>query len=697
MSETSLDRLSVEALHRVGPHLATKLKKLGLYSIQDLLFHLPLRYIDRTQITPIGGIQPMTEVVIEGEVRASDIVFGRRRSLVCRIQDHSGVVTLRFFHFNRAQQERLKPGTKLRCFGEVRRGKSGVELYHPEYQTLDQANPPALEDKLTPIYPATEGITQSRIRDLCSQALERLKDQSIRELLPPDLGSSLRQELAYSLPQALRLLHNPPPGTALNLLAEGEHPAQQRLAAEELIAHNLSLLKLRQQVQQQQAPVLTEDKSAATAFLEQLPFSLTAAQHRVAAEISSDISTAIPMLRLVQGDVGSGKTIVAALAVLESVTAGYQAAMMAPTELLAEQHFQTFKNWLSPLGIKVGWCVGKQTVVEKRRVMAELVQGEIDVLVGTHALFQDNVIFARLGIVVIDEQHRFGVHQRLALRDKGRNANIFPHQLVMTATPIPRTLAMTAYADLDVSVIDELPPGRTAITTAVIPDTRRQNIIERVHIACQQSRQVYWVCTLVEESEKLQCKAAEDAATELQLSLPDCRVALIHGRMKSAEKDQIMMRFKSGEIDLLVATTVIEVGVDVPNASLMIIENAERLGLAQLHQLRGRVGRGKLESQCVLMYRSPLSENGQSRLSCLRDTNDGFLIAQRDLELRGPGELLGTRQTGLPEFRVANLMEDQDLINLMPAAADNLLTSSPENSDALVERWFGHKIDFGQV
>jgi ATP-dependent DNA helicase RecG len=450
-------------------------------------------------------------------------------------------------------------------------------------------------------------------------------------------------------------------------------------------------------MQQHQAPVLKTDGKQSQALLAALPFSLTGAQQRVIKDILADIQSALPMQRLVQGDVGSGKTIVAALAILESVTAGYQAAMMAPTELLAEQHFQTFKNWLAPLGVTVGWCAGKQTAADKRVVLAQLVGGDIDVLVGTHAVFQDSVVFDRLGLVVIDEQHRFGVHQRLALRDKGRHANEFPHQLVMTATPIPRTLAMTAYADLNVSVIDELPPGRTAITTAVIPDARRPDIIERVHLACQERRQVYWVCTLVEESEHLQCQAAEDAATELQAALPDCRIALVHGRMKSVEKDQVMARFKAGEIDLLVATTVIEVGVDVPNASLMVIENAERLGLAQLHQLRGRVGRGKVESHCVLMYRSPLSENGQARLSCLRDTNDGFVIAQRDLELRGPGELLGTRQTGLPEFRVANVMEDQDLIEVMSAAADQLLAVSPANSEALVTRWFGHKIDFGQV
>jgi ATP-dependent DNA helicase RecG len=703
MSETSLDRVSVEALHRVGPHLATKLKKLGLYSIQDLLFHLPLRYIDRTQITPIGGIQPMTEVVIEGEVRASDIVFGRRRSLVCRIQDHSGVVTLRFFHFNRAQQERLKPGTKLRCFGEVRRGKSGVELYHPEYQTLDQANPPALEDKLTPIYPATEGITQSRIRDLCSQALERLKDQSIRELLPPDLGSGLRQELAYSLPQALRLLHNPPPGTALNLLAEGEHPAQQRLAAEELIAHNLSLLKLRQQVQQQQAPVLTEDKSAATAFLEQLPFSLTAAQHRVAAEISSDISTAIPMLRLVQGDVGSGKTVVAALAATQAIANGHQVALMAPTEILADQHRINFEQWLRPLGIRVAYLTGKVKGKAREVQLRAIADGTAKMVIGTHALFQESVEFYDLGLSIIDEQHRFGVHQRLALRKKGfsvEGPNLrgpAPHQLIMTATPIPRTLAMSAYADLDCSVIDELPPGRMPVETVVLSNLRRNDVIARVRASCGTGRQAYWVCTLIEESDVLEAQAAEVTSAELQLMLPELSIGLVHGRLKPREKLEIMASFKAGEIDLLVATTVIEVGVDVPNASLMIIENSERLGLSQLHQLRGRVGRGSQSSHCVLLYSPPISGNGSARLKIMRETTDGFKIAEKDLELRGPGEVLGTRQTGDMQLHIADLQRDAYMLPQIKQLAQDLLLNHPQNVDALITRWLGQSEQYAQA
>ena len=703
MSEVGLDRLSVETLNGVGPALASKLHKLGLFSLQDLLFHLPLRYIDRTQITPIGGIQPMTEVVIEGEVRASDVVFGRRRSLVCRVQDHSGVVTLRFFHFNRAQQERLKPGVKLRCFGEVRRGKSGLELYHPEYQYLDTANPAGLEDTLTPIYPATEGITQSRIRDLCGQALRHLDTHQIVELIPADINSGLEQQLSYSLVAALRLLHNPPPGTALHLLAEGEHPAQQRLAAEELIAHNLSLLRLRQKVQLQQAPLLSEDKSARNKFLEQLPFELTAAQQRVAAEINRDISTAIPMLRLVQGDVGSGKTVVAALAAVQAIANGKQAALMAPTEILADQHRINFEQWLRPLGIRVAFLTGKVKGKAREVQLRAIAEGQAQMVIGTHALFQETVAFNDLGLSIIDEQHRFGVHQRLALRNKGFSPEgpvingPAPHQLIMTATPIPRTLAMSAYADLDCSVIDELPPGRTPVETVVLANLRRNDIIERVRAACTQGRQAYWVCTLIEESDVLEAQAAEVTASELQLMLPGLHIGLIHGRLKPREKLEIMDAFKSGDINLLVATTVIEVGVDVPNASLMIIENAERLGLSQLHQLRGRVGRGSQSSHCVLLYSPPISGNGSARLKIMRETNDGFKIAEKDLELRGPGEVLGTRQTGDMQLHIADLQRDAHMLPQIKHLAENLLLNHPNLVDGLIARWLGQSEQYAQA
>ena len=585
----------------------------------------------------------------------------------------------------------------------MRRGKSGVELYHPEYQYLDQANPPQLEDKLTPIYPATEGITQGRIRDLCGQALDLLKDHSVRELLPQGISTDLHRELAYSLPDALRLLHNPPPGTALNLLAEGEHPAQQRLAAEELIAHNLSLLKLRQKVQQQQAPVLSEDKTAAATFLDQLPFDLTAAQQRVATEISTDIGSAIPMLRLVQGDVGSGKTVVAALAAVQAIANGHQVALMAPTEILADQHRINFEQWLRPLGIRIAYLTGKVKGKAREVQLQAIADGAAKMVIGTHALFQETVEFNDLGLSIIDEQHRFGVHQRLALRKKGFSpegpslSGPAPHQLIMTATPIPRTLAMSAYADLDCSVIDELPPGRAPVETVVLSNLRRNDVIARVRASCSSGRQAYWVCTLIEESEVLEAQAAEVTAGELQLMLPELSIGLIHGRLKPREKLEIMTAFKAGEINLLVATTVIEVGVDVPNASLMIIEDSARLGLSQLHQLRGRVGRGSLSSHCVLLYSPPISGNGSARLKIMRETNDGFKIAEKDLELRGPGEVLGTRQTGDMQLHIADLQRDAHMLPQIKSLAQDLLINHPQNVDALITRWLGHSEQYAQA
>jgi len=686
---------AVTTLKGVGPKVAERLEKLGINEVQDLLFHLPLRYQDRSRIQPLGSLRFQQEALIEGVVLTSSIKFGRRRSLVCQIEDGTGTIALRFFHFSNTQLKQLSKGARVRCFGEVRKGPSSFEIVHPEYTVIANDKVVEVDAELTPIYPTTEGLHQLSFRKLITQALTRLDRESLPELLTDE--ARLHPVADLSLVDAIRYVHQPPADVDIPSLLARKHPAQRRLAYEELLAQQISMRRVRANLQHHAAPKMNSDAQHRTTLLEQLPFPLTQAQKRVVAEILTDIKQAIPMQRLVQGDVGSGKTVVAALAIVEAVSSGYQAVMMAPTELLAEQHLKTFKTWLEPLGFTVGWCAGKQTASQRKEVLASLATGELHIAVGTHALFQDEVVFNNLGLVVIDEQHRFGVHQRLALRDKGRGATSYPHQLVMTATPIPRTLAMTAYADLNVSVIDELPPGRSPVTTVVLPDTRRGDIVQRVHVACQEKRQVYWVCTLIEESEHLQCQAAEDAATELQQALPDFTIALVHGRMKFAEKEQVMMAFKAGEIDLLVATTVIEVGVDVPNASLMVIENAERLGLAQLHQLRGRVGRGSVKSHCVLMYHSPLSKNGKSRLSCLRDTNDGFVIAQRDLELRGPGELLGTRQTGLPQFRVANLLEDNDLLAVMSDAADNFMNQVPNNSDALIARWFGQKLDFGQV
>jgi ATP-dependent DNA helicase RecG len=690
----------VNSLRGVGPQLAARLNKLGLYSIQDLLFHLPMRYIDRTQITPIGGVQAQTEVVIEGQILASDVVFGRRRSLVCRLQDGSGTTTLRFFHFSRAQQERLKAGTKLRCFGEARRGKLGVEFYHPEYLHLDDAETQHLEKTLTPIYPATEGITQNRLRDLCGQAVKLLDQYKIPELLPTMTDNPLASQLSFSLTDAVKLLHHPPPGTALGLLANGEHPAQQRLAIEELIAHNLSLLRVREKIQAQPATVLPEDKSATNALLAALPFHLTEAQIRVYEEISRDINSSQPMLRLVQGDVGSGKTIVAALAALQTIASGHQAVLMAPTEILAEQHRVNFEQWFKPLNIQIGWLTGKVKGKARDIQLNAIANGKAKMVIGTHALFQEGVAFDNLALSIIDEQHRFGVHQRLALRQKGSgsgDSGNVPHQLIMTATPIPRTLAMSAYADLDCSVIDQLPPGRKSVTTIALNDIRRNDLIQRVRAACASGRQAYWVCTLIEESDVLEAQAAEVTASELQLLLPELSVGLIHGRLKPRDKHQIMQDFKTGTIDLLVATTVIEVGVDVPNASLMIIENAERLGLSQLHQLRGRVGRGSEASHCLLLYSHPLSNNGSARLKIMRETSDGFKIAEKDLELRGPGEILGTRQTGDLQLRIADLRRDGHLLPAIKPISQYLLLNQPNTVDHLIRRWLGHSDKYAQA
>lgn len=688
----TLDTVPVTALKGVGKSLAEKLAKLGLHNLQDLLFHLPLRYLDRTRVTPIGALQAGVTAVIEGEIKAADVVFGRRRSLVVRIQDDTGTVTLRFFHFNQAQKQILSRGQQLRCFGEARRGAAGLELYHPEYETVGQRAAP-LAESLTPVYPATEGVTQPRMRSLLQQALTLLTPASLHELLP----GALRQQYGQlPLADALRYLHQPPKDADLQQLALGEHPAQQRLAFEELLAHHLSLLGLRQEIQAEGAPTLAPNPERLTAFLAQLPFSPTGAQQRVAKEIAHDLARPVPMLRLVQGDVGSGKTLVAAMAALQAIANGYQVALMAPTEILSEQHRHNFQGWFEPLGISVGWLAGKQKAAERRTQLAALANGDTQLIVGTHALFQEQVEFADLGLVIIDEQHRFGVHQRLSLREKA-GSNLRPHQLIMTATPIPRTLAMSAYADLDVSVIDELPPGRKPVTTVVINQERRDQVIERVRVAIAEGRQVYWVCTLIEESETLTAQAAEATQEELALSLPNTDIGLVHGRLKPADKEAVMALFKSGELPLLVATTVIEVGVDVPNASLMIIDNPERLGLAQLHQLRGRVGRGSAESHCVLLYSQPLSQHSRARLEAMRATNDGFLIAEKDLELRGPGEVLGTRQTGAMNFKIADLQRDADLIPQVRAAASELLAKHPQQTANLTRRWLGYNEVYAKV
>ena len=683
----------ISQLSGIGPKLAEKCAGIGLLTIGDLLFHLPYKYQDRTRLTPIGRLKLGMAVVIEGEVMGSQVFFGKRRSLICRISDQTGLLSMRLFHFTKAQQNRLSKGARIRCYGEVRMGSTGLEMMHPEYQVRDEGDFPPLDDALTPLYPSTEGLNQGRLRSLVEQAITALKRQGgLPEWLPPDWLSGWGLP---SLTDALLSLHHPSPGSDTDALLAGLHPAQQRLALEELLAHHLSLMQIRQKTQAFGSTRFPPSQRLVSELLKQLPFTLTNAQQRVTQEIQADLGRTIPMLRLVQGDVGSGKTLVAMLAALQVIEAGCQVAMMAPTELLAEQHFRNMSQWVEPLGLTCGLLLGKHGKKHRSETLENLAEGRIQMMIGTHALFQESVEYQNLGLVIIDEQHRFGVHQRLALKEKARQG--LPHQLTMTATPIPRTLAMTAYADLDVSIIDELPPGRTPVTTTVISQDRRDAVIRRVDAACGDGRQVYWVCTLIEESEELQAEAAEDTADNLQRCLPNRRVGLLHGRMKGTEKTRLMNAFKDGQLDILVATTVIEVGVDVPNASVMIIENPERLGLAQLHQLRGRVGRGSKDSYCLLMFGTPLSEQSKQRLEVMRSTSDGFVIAEEDLKLRGPGEVLGTRQTGAMQFRVADLERDRNWLDVVPELAHKLTVEYPNHVEPLVNRWLFNADRYAQV
>ncbi|HET7176261.1 MAG TPA: ATP-dependent DNA helicase RecG [Gammaproteobacteria bacterium] len=686
----------VTRLRGVGPQVAERLEKLGIRNVEDLLFHLPLRYEDRTRITPIGALRPGMHATVEGVIELTEVAFRGRRMLLTRVADGTGALTLRFFNFNSTQMAMLARGARLRCYGEVRPGKLTPEMVHPEYRLLARDEHVAEAPALTPIYPATEGVQQLKLRALTDQALKLLDHAyaPLPELLPAELLDGAKMP---PLAEALRYVHRPPPDAPLTALMDGSHPAQQRLAFEELLAHHLSLRRLRLAEDKSRAAPLAGKGELATKFRAGLPFTLTRAQERVAGEILRDLGKPHPMMRLVQGDVGCGKTVVAALAALACIEAGRHAALMAPTELLAEQHYRNFQRWFVPLGLEPVWISGRQKPPERKVALELLRAGQAPLAIGTHALFQEEVQFHSLGLVIIDEQHRFGVHQRLALREKGAADGLHPHQLIMTATPIPRTLAMTAYADLDVSSIDELPPSRKPVKTVAIAEARRAEVVQRVHQACGEGRQVYWVCPLIEESELLQCQAAEDTATALKAALPDLQVGLLHGRLKPKQRDAVMSEFTAGRVQLLVATTVVEVGVDVPNASLMIIENAERLGLSQLHQLRGRVGRGAAESSCVLLYRPPLSSSAKARLDVMRATNDGFEIARRDLELRGPGELLGTRQAGEINLRIADLLRDAALIPQVQQAAQLLLERYPDRINPIVRRWLGETERYGSV
>lgn len=689
---------AVTSVAGVGPKKAASLARLGIHHLTDVLFHLPLRYEDRTRITPIGQLVHGIDAQVEGRLIDVRLSYGRRRSLLCTLADDSATMTLRFFHFSQKQRQLLERASYLRCYGNVRIGVPGqAEMVHPEYQLISAPGQLEQGAGLTPVYPMSEGVSQYLLRQLSEQALaalSRMGAEVLDELLP----LSLRQQ--YRLPalaEAIHYVHRPPADADVSMLAAGRHPMQRRLAFEELLAHHLSLRARRRYLERFRAPPIKGNSSLCRQMLARLPFQLTAAQQRVLAEIGQDLARQTPMQRLLQGDVGSGKTVVAAAALLDAAAAGLQAVLMVPTEILSEQHYRSLQEWTAGLDVTVAWFHGGIKGSERQRLLEQLAKGEIGILVGTHAVFQEEVKFHRLGLMIIDEQHRFGVPQRLALQRKGEQGESRPHQLIMTATPIPRSLAMTFCADLDLSVIDERPPGRQPITTTVISGQRRQQVIERIRHACHAGRQVYWVCTLIDESELIANQAATDTAKVLQEQLPELRIGLVHGRLKGEQKEAQMAAFKAGALDVLVATTVIEVGVDVANASLMIIENAERLGLAQLHQLRGRVGRGRQKSHCLLMYHGALSHSARSRLAIMRDTDDGFAIARKDLELRGPGELLGVRQTGDMRLRVARLEASAPLLEDIRAVADDLSRQAPEMIPLLLQRWLGDAQDYASV
>ena len=694
MPETPADASpDLTTLPGIGPAMAEKLGRLGLRTVRDLLFLLPIRYEDRTRIQPIVGLAPGQRVQIEGIIDRARVVMGRRRSLLCVLRDPTAEITLRFFYFNRQQQAGLRRGTRLLCYGEVREGPRGLEIVHPEYRRLRESDPAPVQDRLTPVYPGTEGLTQPRLRKLTGYALKNAMD-GLPELIPKRHLSRLGLP---GLLEALRAVHRPPRSMPLETLLSGRHPARKRLALEEILAWHLGLRRLRETGQHRHAAALRPEGDLRRQFLDNLPFELTAGQTQAIAQIDADLSRRAPMMRLLQGDVGCGKTVVIAAAVLAAVQSGKQAAVMAPTELLAEQHMRTLSDWLEPLGVRLAWLSGGMPRAERRAFEAQLAGGDAQVGIGTHALFQEAVQYRALGLVVVDEQHRFGVHQRLRLVEKGQEEAEVPHQLVTTATPIPRSLAMTFYAGLDISAIRDMPPGRRPVNTVLISQERRAKVIERVAAACRAGRQAYWVCPLIDESEHIESSAAEPTFRELSEALPGIRVGLLHGRAGARQRDQVMAEFASGRLSVLVATTVIEVGVDIPRASLMIVENAERMGLAQLHQLRGRVGRGEEESHCVLMYRPPLGEMARQRLNTMRNSNDGFEIARKDLQLRGAGEILGVRQTGALQFRVADLVRDGALAEPAQRIADDMLLHNPSEVEQLIRRWVGEGDRYAQV
>jgi ATP-dependent DNA helicase RecG len=683
---------------KISPATLGKLARLGIHHRADLLLHLPLRYEDETRLAPIATLQPGATAQVQGTISHSEIAFRPRRTLVCRMQDDGGELYLRFLNFYPSQQKQLAVGKQIRAVGEVRMGYYGLEMVHPKCRAVGDETP--LQQSLTPVYPTTAGLAQPVLRKLIANALETLP---LGDTLPEDLLQRLR---LAGFADSIRLLHNPSPDISAESLEQRSRAAWRRIKFDELLAQQLSMRVHHRERGKRSAPGLAAQHRLTARLIRDLPFALTRAQQRTFAEISNDLAQPHPMQRLLLGDVGSGKTIVAALAALQAIENGYQAALLAPTEILAEQHYLKLRGWLGPLGIEPVWLSGSLKKKDKLAAAGRIASGQTLLAIGTHALFQQQVEFHRLGLAIVDEQHKFGVQQRLALRNKGKVANTDatmqsnpnePHQLMMSATPIPRTLAMSYYADLDVSVIDELPPGRIPVVTKLVSDERRGEVLERVRAACIAGQQAYWVCPLIDESETLQLQTALETCQLLSETFPELRIGLVHGKLDNAEKARVMAAFKAGELQLLVATTVIEVGVDVPNASLMVIDHAERMGLAQLHQLRGRVGRGAAQSLCILLYQQPLSELARARLKIIYQSNDGFEIAQQDLHLRGPGELLGARQSGVAMLRFADISTDQDLLEQARQAADGLLRDFPEAARAHLQRWMAHRHDYLHV
>lgn len=693
MTEESKDLHSIQNLKGVGPKSASSLNNLGIFTIPDAVMHLPFRYEDRSFVTPIGDTAYQVPVLIEGEIMKSTVVFRGRRMLFTEIYDGTGKLTMRMFNFAMAQHKALEEGKMIRCYGNITPGPNGKQMIHPQYQIFEREQPIEIEDNLTPIYPTTSGLQQNKLKKIIETSIKFCEENN---LLKEDPSKGSYSKFGNLL-ETLKFLHKPPVDTNITDLIEGKHPAQKVLIKEELIAHMLCAGILKNELEGRTGPLMAEESGNEGSFLDSLPFHLTEAQKRTWREIKIDLTGKNPMRRLLQGDVGSGKTLVGALSALHAKSNGWQTALLCPTEILAEQHFNSFQTWFDHLGIKTELLTGSTKAKDKKQIVKELAKGEIDILIGTHAIFQSGVDFDRLGLTIIDEQHRFGVHQRFSMLEKGGKEQLSPHQLIMTATPIPRTLAMTVYGSLETSVIDELPPGRNPVQTSSRPDSLRDKVIKRVEEVCLTGKRAYWVCTLIEDSEELEAQSAEELFKEISQSLPKLKVGLVHGRLKKDEKDSVIEKFRKGDIQLLVCTTVIEVGVDVPDATLMIIENPERLGLSQLHQLRGRVGRkANTESHCLLLYKEPLSGMAEERIKTMEMTNDGFQIAEKDLELRGAGDIYGIRQSGLMDLKIANPIRDSELLVEAQDEALELSRNETEFAETLVKRWIGNRVDYSE-